>query len=126
MTGLAVACLIRAMERNLTNLAELLERRFRSDQSAGVDMCLRIDTGQGAIDAHIENGSLSMTPSRGNAPDVTFFFHDLDTAWRILLGEANAIDAFMQGRFRADGYLMMAFRLMEMFGSASLPPTPDD
>jgi hypothetical protein len=32
----------------------------------------------------------------------------------------------MHGRFRSDGYLMMAFRLMELFGSRSLPPTPND
>jgi putative sterol carrier protein len=114
------------MERSLDNLALQLERRFRADQSAGVDMRLRIDTGEGRIDFHIERGTLTLSPPTAATPDVTFLFHDLATAWRILLGEANAIEAFMQGRFRADGYLMMAFRLMEMFGSASLPPTPND
>jgi len=44
----------------------------------------------------------------------------------IIRGESDAIDAFMNGRFRADGYLMMAFKLMELFGSRSLPPTPND
>jgi putative sterol carrier protein len=83
-------------------------------------------TGSGDIRARIVDQQLTIDPRDCPAPDVTFYFDDLDTAWRILLGEANAIEAFMQGRFRADGYLMMAFRLMEMFGSASLPPTPND
>jgi putative sterol carrier protein len=72
-------------------------------------------------DGHAEVG-LQPTPE----PDVSFLFHDIDTAWRILGGQENAIEAFMQGRFRADGYLMMAFKLMEIFGSLSLPPTPND
>lgn len=117
---------MRAMERTLDGLARELERRFRAERSAGVDMWLRIDTGQGHIDARIDQGALTLGAPEAGAPDVTFLFHDLDTAWRILSGEANAIDAFMHGRFRADGYLMMAFRLMEMFDSASLPPTPND
>ena len=44
----------------------------------------------------------------------------------IIRGQADAIEAFMNGRFSADGYLMMAFKLMELFGSRSLPPTPND
>ena len=48
----------------------------------------------------------------------------MDIAWALLSGQANAFDAFMEGRFRADGYLMWAFTLMAMFGSQSLPETP--
>ena len=88
-------------------------------------MRLRLSTGEGDIDMRIESGQLSVGHD-GTGADVTFIFENLGTAWQILLGEANAIDAFMHGRFRSDGYLMMAFKLMEIFGSSSLPPTPDD
>ena len=101
------------MQRTLDNLARLLERRFRPEQAVGVDM-------------RIESGQLTVGRDAATAADVTFMFENLGTAWQILLGEANAIDAFMHGRFRSDGYLMMAFKLMEIFGSSSLPPTPDD
>jgi putative sterol carrier protein len=113
------------MQRTLDNLARVLARRFRPEQAVGVDMRLRLATGEGDIDMRIESGRLSMGRDAA-AADVTFIFEDLGTAWQILLGEANAIDAFMHGRFRSDGYLMMAFKLMEIFGSSSLPPTPDD
>lgn len=113
------------MERSLANLARLLERRFRPEQAVGVDMRLRLSTGEGDIDMHIDSGTLTVGAPVG-AADVTFMFENLATAWQILVGEANAIDAFMHGRFRSDGYLMMAFKLMEIFGSSSLPPTPDD
>ncbi len=74
---------------------------------------------------HVRNGALEIT-SGDRSPDVTFYFDSLATAIALIRGDANAIDAFMHERFRADGYLMMAFRLMELFGSRSLPPTPID
>jgi len=114
------------MQRTLDNLARLLERRFRPEQAVGVDMLLRLSTGEGDIDVRIESGRVAIARERDGNADVTFIFEGLGTAWQILLGEANAIDAFMHGRFRSDGYLMMAFKLMEIFGSSSLPPTPDD
>ena len=114
------------MQRTLDNLARVLERRFRPEQAVGVDMRLRLSTGEGDIDMRIESGQLTVGRDAATAADVTFMFENLGTAWQILLGEANAIDAFMHGRFRSDGYLMMAFKLMEIFGSSSLPPTPDD
>ena len=114
------------MQRTLDNLVQLLEQRFRPEQAIGVDMRLRLSTGEGDIDVRIEAGRLSVGRERSAAADVTFMFENLGTAWQILLGEASAIDAFMHGRFRSDGYLMMAFKLMEIFGSSSLPPTPND
>ncbi len=48
------------------------------------------------------------------------------STFAIIRGQANAIEEFMNDRFSADGYLMMAFKLMELFGSRSLPPTPND
>jgi putative sterol carrier protein len=57
-------------------------------------------------------------------PDATFMFEDVDTAWALLSGRGDAFEAFMQGRFRSDGYLMWAFALMAMFQSASLPVSP--
>ena len=48
----------------------------------------------------------------------------MDIAWALLSGQADAFSAFMEGRFRSDGYLMWAFTLMSMFQSESLPDTP--
>jgi hypothetical protein len=48
--------------------------------------------------------------------DVTFRFPDLPSTFAIIRGQANAIEEFMNDRFSSDGYLMMAFRLMELFG----------
>ncbi|TDJ25985.1 MAG: hypothetical protein E2O54_08850 [Gammaproteobacteria bacterium] len=108
-------------------LAEELAKRFRPQAAQGLRMDIRLAIG-GSDDVFLalDDGHLDVGLATISEPDVSFLFSDMDTAWRILSGRENAIDAFMQGRFRADGYLMMAFKLMEIFGSLSLPPTPND
>jgi putative sterol carrier protein len=103
-----------------------LQARFRPEAAVGIDMLIRLDA---SPDEHLllRVNDCVLDVSREDHPaDVTFTFPDLATTKALLRGQANAIDAFMHGRFRTDGYLMMAFRLMELFGSRSLPPTPND
>ncbi len=108
-------------------LANELRARFRSEAAAGVDMLIRLEVDADEhLTLHVASGRLTVSKDETPAPDVTFTFADLETTMDIIRGHANAIDAFMHGRFRSDGYLMMAFRLMELFGSRSLPPTPND
>ena len=110
----------------LESLALELNRRFRPEAAHGIDMVLRLDIADTSqLLFRVRNGLLEFTTS-DQTPDVTFYFDSLATANALIRGEANAIDAFMHERFCADGYLMMAFRLMELFGSSSLPPTPND
>jgi len=110
----------------IEDLETELYRRFRPEAAAGVDMLVRLNVSERAhLLLDLRDGALTI--SRGSrTPDVTFLFEDLATATAIIRGEADAIGAFMNGKFRADGYLMMAFKLMEIFGSRSLPPTPRD
>ena len=108
------------------DLAAELRARFRPEAAVGVDMLVRLD-----VSDHehllLEISDCALTVSHGTqTPDVSFGFADLATATSIIRGQSDAIEAFMNGRFRADGYLMMAFKLMELFGSRSLPPTPND
>ncbi len=115
-----------ACPMNIEDLANELQARFRSEAAVGIDMLVRLDVSPGEhLLLRVADGSLTVTQDT-QTPDVTFRFADLPTAIALIRGQANAIDAFMHGRFRSDGYLMMAFRLMELFGSRSLPPTPND
>jgi len=108
------------------DLARELESRFRPEAAVGVDMVIRLEVSAGEhLILRVNDCALDVRRDDGPA-DVTFTFPDLATAKALLRGQANAIEAFMHGRFRSDGYLMMAFRLMELFGSRSLPPTPND
>ncbi len=108
------------------DLAAELRARFRPEAAVGVDMLVRLDVSDhDHLLLRISEGALTVTQG-AQTPDVTFRFADLTTATSIIRGQSDAIEAFMNGHFSADGYLMMAFKLMELFGSRSLPPTPND
>jgi putative sterol carrier protein len=110
----------------IDDLERELMQRFRPDAAAGLDMRVCLDVSDAPhLLLTVRDGSLQIDRQLCT-PDVTFTFRDLATAIAIIRGECNAIEAFMRGEFRADGYLMMAFKLMELFGSRSLPPTPND
>ncbi len=110
----------------IQDLARELSTRFRPEAAIGVDMVVRLDVSdQQRLVLKIANCTLTVADER-TIPDVTFQFPDLPSTFAIIRGQANAIEEFMHDRFRSDGYLMMAFRLMELFGSRSLPPTPND
>src|SRR5262245_16904738 len=114
------------MSMTIEDLEAELYRRFRPEAAAGVDMLVGLSVSE-RVDLLLSVRDCALTITRdAKAPDVTFLFEDLPTAIAIFRGEIDAIGAFMNGKFRADGYLMMAFRLMEIFGSRSLPPTPRD
>ena len=56
--------------------------------------------------------------------DVTFVFDSAETALAILSGREDPIAAFLDGRFRSDGHLPLAFVLLGLFrpGADTTPP----
>jgi putative sterol carrier protein len=108
----------------LTTLHRLLEASFHPPAAAGMDAVLRIQAGDQALTFRIVHGTIAFDPDNRLQPDTTFHFADVATAEALFAGTEDAFDAFMAGRFRADGYLMWAFTLMAMFRSRSLPVTP--
>jgi putative sterol carrier protein len=106
-----------------------LEDTFYPPAAIGLDAVLRLQIGKEQLLFEVSPLGLTFDDPDALAessivPDATFYFEDVDTAWALLSGRADAFEAFMQGRFRADGYLMWAFSLMAMFQSKSLPETP--
>lgn len=108
----------------LTALQAHLEATFHPPASAGLDATFRLAIGDEELTFQVANGALNFIDGHNSSPDATFFFESVDIAWALLSGQANAFSAFMEGRFRADGYLMWAFTLMAMFQSSSLPREP--
>ena len=111
---------------DLSRFRQLLLSSFNPTAAGAMDAVFELRVGGGALKFHVSHGSLDLDLPADTPPDATFHFEDADTAWELLSGRADAFEAFMQGRFRSDGYLMWAFALMTMFQSASLPPAPSD
>lgn len=110
----------------LRSLARHLERSFNPAVAERLDAVFRITVDGDALVFRVSHGSLDFDVPEGARPDVTFMFEDADTAWALLSGRDDAFEAFMEGRFKSDGYLMWAFALMAMFQSPSLPVTPTE
>ena len=108
----------------LRALQSHLEATFHPPAAAGLDAVFQLAIGAERLTFHVNGTALSFDDEGALTPDATFFFEDVDTAWALLSGRADAFSAFMEGRFRADGYLMWAFALMAMFQSESLPEVP--
>ncbi|MBX3706877.1 MAG: SCP2 sterol-binding domain-containing protein [Pseudomonadales bacterium] len=108
----------------LRDLGSRLEAAFHAPAAAGMDAVLRIQVGDEHITFRVAHGTLSVLDDPLHAPDATFHFADLATASALFSGTEDAFEAFMNERFRADGYLMWAFTLIAMFRSRSLPVTP--
>ena len=101
-----------------------LENSFFAPASAGMEAVIQLAIGDESLRFEVTEGTIRFDVAADQQPDATFYFEDVDTAWALLSGQADAFSEFMDGRFRADGYLMWAFTLMAMFRSASLPETP--
>ena len=57
--------------------------------------------------------------------DVTFVFDSAETALAVLTGREDPMTAFLDGRFRSDGHLPLAFVLLGLFRpDADLTPPP--
>ena len=98
-----------------------LAARFRPQAAAGVDVVFALAAEEATEDAAastlatfaVDAGKLRFNPAE--PADATFFFDSVETARAVLSGDADPIAAFMEGRFRADGNLPLAFVLLGLF-----------
>lgn len=110
----------------LQALKDHLQATFHPAAAGHFDAVFRLQVDDESLLFQVCNGAIDFDLPAATAPDATFIFEDEDTAWALLSGRADAFDAFMQGRFKSDGYLMWAFALMAMFQSTSLPASPTE
>ena len=112
------------LKRSISRIDVEPIHQFLDQLHGGLDAVIRLAIADDELVFEIREQQLRFCDPQAARPDATFFFEDVDIAWALLSGQADAFSAFMEGRFRADGYLMWAFRLMAMFQSRSLPETP--
>lgn len=111
---------------SLSALSDHLKSSFQPAAAGHFDAVFRLQTDDDVLTFRVREGRITFDLPDDVPPDATFIFDDDDTAWALLTGRADAFEAFMDGRFRSDGYLMWAFALMAMFESASLPANPTE
>ncbi|MCH8140829.1 MAG: hypothetical protein IH908_04460 [Proteobacteria bacterium] len=108
----------------LKELQARLQENFVPSASEGLDatFCLAIATER--LTFRIRAQSLEFINLKSSVCDATFYFENVPAADDLLCGRHDVLTSFMEGKFRADGYLMWAFRLMAMFRNTTLQRSP--
>lgn len=97
-------------------IAERLGTVFRPEAAAEMERIYQFRIGgTPAFHVEIAHGAFRVRRGAHDAPSVTFLFDDLDTALGILSGDLDAMGAFMEGRVRTDGNLILALQLGLLF-----------
>ncbi len=65
----------------------------------------------------VETRRFSLSPGTHPQPTVTLYIDQPKTCWRLLLGCEDGMAAFMDGRYRADGNIVLSQLLLYMFKS---------
>ena len=101
----------------------LLASRTRRLTDLGVHATVALVAGDTRLTAFaVNNGDVEFGSQF--KPDVTFTFDSPATAISLLTGVEDPMSAFMDGRFRSDGHLPLAFVLLALFrpGADTTPP----
>ncbi len=106
---------------NMTDTSVLfskMEQQFDAAAAAGVDAVFQFqldDSGPWFVT--VAEGCCTVTEGESEAPTVTLSM-DSGTLGEIMSGELDGMSAFMGGRVRADGDIMVATQLANLFPPA--------
>ena len=102
----------------MTSVADIIEQmktRFNADAASGMDNVFQfsIEDGDNYYIA-IKDGSFELGQGDHDDPSVTLILNS-ETLVNIMTGETDGMQAFMAGQLRAEGDMMLATKLGELF-----------
>lgn len=97
------------------DIIENLKSKFNPDAAAGLDLTYQFDIEDGE-NYHLVVKDQTCDVKAGNAdePDCTLIMNT-DTLKGIVSSETDGMQAFMAGKVRAEGNMMLAMKLSELF-----------
>ncbi|WP_347950208.1 SCP2 sterol-binding domain-containing protein [Pokkaliibacter sp. MBI-7] len=96
-------------------LFQSMQSRFNAQAAAGLDAVFQFELTDGdTTHIVIENQTCQVVDGEHDDPTVTLIM-DSDTLQQVMTGELDGMQAFMTGRIRADGNIMLATKLNNLF-----------
>ncbi|MDA7726737.1 SCP2 sterol-binding domain-containing protein [Pseudomonadales bacterium] len=65
----------------------------------------------------VQSSSFTLSPGLHSSPTITLYIDQPKTCWSLLIGCEDGMQAFMDGRYRADGNIVLSQLLLYMFKS---------
>ncbi|MFE8069778.1 SCP2 sterol-binding domain-containing protein [Marinobacteraceae bacterium S3BR75-40.1] len=100
---------------SVKNVFEQLKGNFNPEAAEGLDLVFQFNIEDGD-DYHliINDGSCDLVEGEHDDPSVTLIMNS-ETLQGIVSGETDGMQAFMAGQLRAEGDMMLATKLGELF-----------
>lgn len=100
---------------DLNALFTQMQNNFDSGAAAGLDAVFQYQITDGEpYYVAVADGECNVTQGEHDDPSVTLHM-DADTLAEVMSGETDGMQAFMMGRIKADGDIMLATRLASVF-----------
>lgn len=94
---------------------EKLEQNFNAEAAKGLDLVFQFDIEDDKVyHLVINDGTCKLAEGEHEDPSVTLIMNS-ETLKGIVSGETDGMQAFMAGQLRAEGDMMLATKLGELF-----------
>lgn len=99
---------------DIVQIFEKIESQFDPSAAAGLDVVFQFAVDDDHHYLEIQEGACKLHSGEHEDPSVTLIM-DADTFSEIVSGEINGMQAFMAGRLRTEGDMMLATKLSDLF-----------
>ncbi|WP_373187386.1 SCP2 sterol-binding domain-containing protein [Halopseudomonas sp.] len=100
---------------NVAEITQKMEEKFNPSAAAGLDLVFQFNIEDDSnFNVTIKDGTCAIAHGDAAAPNVTLIM-DSDTLNGVMTGETDGMQAFMAGKLRAEGDMMLALKLGELF-----------
>ncbi|WP_339843486.1 SCP2 sterol-binding domain-containing protein [uncultured Halopseudomonas sp.] len=100
---------------NVAEVTQKMEEKFNPSAAAGLDLVFQFNIEDDSnFNVTIKDGTCAIAQGEAASPNVTLIM-DSDTLNGVMSGETDGMQAFMAGKLRAEGDMMLALKLGELF-----------
>ena len=99
---------------SLVDAFNQIESRFNATAAAGLDVVFQFTIDDDAYHLVVKDENCTLTAGEHEDPTVTLIMNRA-TFEEVVSGELNGMQAFMAGRLRTEGDMMLATRLAALF-----------
>jgi putative sterol carrier protein len=100
---------------NVAEITKTMEEKFNPAAAAGLDLVFQFNIeDDNNFNVTIKDGTCAIAQGDASTPNVTLIM-DSETLQGVMNGETDGMQAFMAGKLRAEGDMMLALKLGELF-----------